>query len=114
MGRIGARVPVYGPLNTVVPVEVVSDWLAKLMQLYSHDPMARLAVMQMARRTEDRYRELPEKLRGKVLDWLRLHEAPSHFVELVRDGGQLDGEEQGLVFGEALPKGLRMMTGPAG
>jgi hypothetical protein len=109
LGRIGARVPVYGPLNTVVPVEVVSDWLAKLMKLYPDDPMARLAVMQMARRTDDRYRELPEKLRGKVLEWLRLGEAPAHFVELVRDGGQLDSEEQGLIFGEALPKGLRMM-----
>jgi hypothetical protein len=108
MGRIGARVPVYGPLNTVVPVEVVCDWLAGLMQLSADEPMARLAVMQMARRTDDRYREVPEKLRGKVLDWLRLHEAATHFVELVCDGGQLDREEQGLVFGEALPKGLRI------
>jgi len=109
VGRIGARVPVYGPLNTVVPVEVVCDWLARLMQLGADEPMTRLAAMQMARRTHDRYRELPEKLRGKVLDWLRLHEAPAHFIELVRDGGQLDSEEQGLVFGEALPKGLRMV-----
>lgn len=109
MGRIGARVPVYGPLNTVVPAEVVCDWLAKLMRLCADDPMARLAAMQMARRTDDRYRELPEKLRGKVLDWLRLHEAPAHFIELVGQGGQLDSEEQGLVFGEALPKGLRIL-----
>ena len=108
VGRIGARVPVYGPLNTVVPVEVVCDWLARLMQLGADEPMTRLAAMQMARRTHDRYREVPEKLRGKVLDWLRLHEAAAHFVELVREGGQLDSEEQGLVFGEALPKGLRM------
>ena len=70
--------------------------------------MAGLAVMEMARRTDDRYRELPEKLRGKVLDWLRLHEAPAHFVELVSTVGQLDHEEQGLIFGEALPKGLRI------
>jgi hypothetical protein len=108
IGRIGARVPIYGPLNTVVPVEAVCDWLARLMQLGTDDPTAALAAMQMARRTDDRYRELPEKLRGKVLDWLRLHQAPGHFVELVREGGQLDSEEQGLVFGEALPKGLRI------
>lgn len=109
LGRIGARQPVYGPLNTVVPVEVVRDWLKGLMDLGGADPSAHLAVMQMARRTDDRYRELPEKLRRKVLDWLELHEAPSHFLELVRDGGQLDNQEQGLVFGETLPKGLRLM-----
>jgi len=30
------------------------------------------------------------------------------FTKLVRDGGSLDSEEQGLVFGESLPKGLRL------
>jgi hypothetical protein len=29
-------------------------------------------------------------------------------VQLVRDGGLLDQDEQGRVFGEALPKGLRI------
>jgi hypothetical protein len=65
--------------------------------------------MQMSRRTEDRYRDLPEKHRAKVLKWLQTQEAPAHFIELVRDGGQLDTDEQGLVFGEALPKGLRIL-----
>ncbi|MBN2475440.1 MAG: Hsp70 family protein [Pirellulales bacterium] len=109
LGRLGARVPVYGPLNTVVPPEAVCDWLLKLMDLGGDEPAGHLAAMQMARRTGDRYRELPEKLRRKVLDWLALHEAPDHFLELVREGGQLDRQEQGLVFGEALPKGLRAM-----
>ena len=107
LGRIAARKPVYGPLNTVVPVDVVSDWLPKLMELSAGDPMGRLAAMQMALRTDDRYRDLPERLRGKVLGWLERNEAPGHFLQLVRDGGTLDREEQGLVFGESLPKGLR-------
>ncbi len=71
-------------------------------------PMEQLAVMQLARRTGDRYRDLPEKLRAKVLDWLAANQAPAHFLELVRSGGRLDREEQGIVFGEALPKGLRI------
>ena len=108
VGRLGARMPVYGPLNTVVPVDVVRDWLTRLMDSYGEDPSSQLAVMQMARRTEDRYRDVSEKLRRKVLDWLELEEAPDHFVQLVRDGGQLDDREQGLVFGEALPNGLRL------
>jgi hypothetical protein len=74
-----------------------------------HSPMGQLAVMQLARRTDDRYRDVPEKLRRKVIRWLGDGGAPEHFVELVRDGGALDAEEQGLVFGEALPKGLRIL-----
>ena len=31
IGRLGARVPMYGPLNTVVPAETAADWLSKLM-----------------------------------------------------------------------------------
>ncbi len=108
LGRLGARLPLYGPLNTVVPVESAADWVQRLMDFGSNDAMVLLAVMQIARKTDDRYRDLPEKLRTKVVDWLLGREAPRHFVELVECVGQLDTEEQGLVFGEALPKGLRM------
>jgi len=109
IGRIGARLPVYGPLNTVVPADVAVEWLNRLTQSVQGDPVAQLAVMQMSRRTDDRYRELSEKPRAKVLKWLETEDAPTHFSELVRDGGQLDVEEQGLVFGEALPKGLQIL-----
>jgi len=109
LGRVGARVPVYGPLNTVVPPEVAEGWLDKLLEISIADPMEQLAVMQVARRTDDRYRDLAAKPREKVADWLRRQDASPHFVELVRHAGTLDSEEQGLVFGEALPKGLRIL-----
>jgi hypothetical protein len=109
LGRLGSRVPVYGPLNTVVPVETASAWLKKLMDAAGDDPADLLAVVLLARRTDDRYRDLPEKPRAKVLAWLEKRGAPGHFLELVRQGGQLDTEEQGLVFGESLPKGLRIL-----
>jgi hypothetical protein len=109
LGRLGARQPVYGPLNTVVPGETAVVWLKRLIDFDCGDSMPLLAVMQTARRTGDRYRDVPDKLRTHVLDWLARHDAPSHFIQLVREVGQLDAEEQGLVFGEALPKGLRIV-----
>ena len=109
IGRLGARVPLYGPLNTVVPAEAAADWLVKLMPMRIENAECQLAVMQLARRTDDRYRDLPEKLRREAVDWLTVLDAPRHFVELVRDGGTLDSDEQGLVFGESLPKGLRVL-----
>ncbi len=109
LARLGARQPVYGPLNTVVPAETAAAWLKKLIELDAQDPMALLAAMQIARRTGDRYRDVPDKLRNHVLDWLARHEAPAHFLQLVRDVGQLDADEQGMVFGESLPKGLRIV-----
>jgi molecular chaperone DnaK (HSP70) len=109
LGRVGARLPVYGPLNSVVPADTVAQWLPRFLREDYTEPMGLLAVMQMARRTDDRYRDLPDALREDVVDWLELGDAPAHFIELVREGGLLDSEEQGLVFGEALPKGLRIL-----
>jgi hypothetical protein len=111
LGRLGARVPMYGPLNAVVPAETAARWLVPLMGQREKAAVERqLAVMQLARRTDDRYRDLPEKLRREAADWLMLENAPPHFVELIRVGGSLDSDEQGLVFGESLPTGLRMSS----
>ena len=110
LGRIGSRVPMYGPLNAVVPPDVAADWLNKLMDQAAGDPTECLAVMQLARRTDDRYRDLPDAARKKAARWLESNEARGHFIALVLDGGSLDTEEAGLVFGEALPQGLRLQA----
>lgn len=110
LGRIGSRVPMYGPLNAVVPPDVAANWLNKLMDQSTGDPTECLAVMQLARRTDDRYRDLPETARKKAARWLESNEARGHFIALVLDGGSLDTEEAGLVFGEALPQGLRLQA----
>ena len=108
LGRLGQRVPLYGPLNTVVPHEKIERWLAALWKHPGSEPIRSLAVMQLARRTDDRYRDISPKYRAQAIDWLEDHDAAAHLIELVRDGGQLDIEEQREVFGESLPKGLRL------
>lgn len=111
LGRIAARVPLYGPLNAVLPIDTVRSWLTRLMPLDVRESVLPLAVMQAARKTGDRFRDLPESLRGEVAEWLAARSAPEHFIALVRDGGTLDEQEQGLIFGESLPRGLRLRTG---
>ncbi|HQU46269.1 MAG TPA: hypothetical protein PK867_25875 [Pirellulales bacterium] len=36
--------------------------------------------------------------------------APPHYQELVSHGGELAEDEAGLMFGESLPKGLRLAS----
>ncbi len=108
LGRLGARQPSYGPLNMVVPADVLSGWLTELAAIDDSSSVFQLALMQLARRTGDRYRDIPESIRGAVLAAMQAHHAPAHFITLVREGGLLDTEEQNLIFGEALPKGLRL------
>ena len=113
LGRIGQRVPVYGPLNTVVPVQKAAGWARALIddpRLAAEVPLStlQLIVMQLCRRTDDRYRDVDDQLRVSAVAWLRDSDAADHLVNLVRESGQLDAEEQNQVFGEALPKGLSL------
>ena len=110
LGRIGSRVPVYGPLNVVVSPELVERWIRNIGQTAElDDPIVQLALMQMARRTDDRYRDVSDSIRSNVISWLETGDARTHFVDLVRDGGTLDGDGSRLVFGESLPTGLRLV-----
>lgn len=114
LGRVGERVPVYGPLNTVVPPERAARWLKELLDCAVEDAAnAGLTIMQLARRTADRYRDLNDAIRAAAIQWLTEQQAPSHLLQLVREGGQLDLDEQRQVFGESLPKGLQLEASPS-
>lgn len=110
LARLGQRVPVYGPLNTVVPSARAVSWLSGLLDLDrpTASTIDQFAVVQLARCTDDRYRDLSNDLRQLAVDWLTNNDASDHAIQLVRDGGELDSEEQSRVFGESLPSGLRI------
>ena len=108
LGRVGAREPLHGPLNSVVPSDVAGNWLSAVVDEAGDEDIAPLVVMQLARRTDDRYRDLSDALRQRAADWLTTRAAAGHLVELVERGGRLDESEQGRLFGEALPRGLRL------
>jgi hypothetical protein len=108
IGRLAAREPAYGPLNTVVPADEAAEWIERLLKLGTNENITQFAVVNLARRTNDRFRDIEEQLRHRVLDWLDANRAGQHQRLLVSEGGQLDTDEQGHVFGESLPKGLRL------
>ena len=108
LSRLGQRVPIYGPLNVLVAPEKATDWLDFVMEQDGNEPLNQLAAMLLSRRTHDRYRDVEQGARDQAIRWLTNHDAPEHLIELIEAGGTLDSEEQHHVFGEALPKGLRI------
>ena len=109
VGRTGARVPQYGPANSVVPAETAAGWVERLMDdVGTEDAPPLWPVVQLARRTGDRYLDLPQSARDEAAAWLERDGAPPHWVSLVTEGGTLDREEAGLALGDALPAGLRL------
>lgn len=109
LGRVGARRLVYGPLNGVVAPDVVARWLIRLMKVSQSESLTAFAVMQLSRKTGDRYRDIDDSTRNSVEAWMDRAAAPKKYRQLVRDVGSLDSEVETLIFGEALPKGLRIL-----
>ena len=109
LGRIGGRVPVYGPLNLVLPAERTCGWIVALLRTSDlKESVVQLALMQLSRRTGDRFRDIADELRNRLLSGLATVNASQHYLQLISEGGTLREEEAGLILGEALPAGLRL------
>ena len=112
LGRIGARVPLYGSAHTVVPPDVASEWLTAVLALdWKTVEPAAFAAAQIARMSGDRSRDLAPELREQVAQRLTAARAPASWAAMVRDAVQLDEADQRRSFGEALPPGLKLIEG---
>lgn len=113
IGRIGARMLVYADLQQVVSSQRITawieqllakdiEWCAKMGNSYS------LCLMQLARKTGDRYREIPQPLRERILAQLLQLNAPSLHVQLISEVGKLAEEDETTIVGDSLPLGFSL------
>ena len=111
--RLGARVLLYGPLNAVVHREVVERWLDAILAFAPGNESERLAwafcMAQLARRSGQRALDVSDAHQQKALEVLRGQSVPAHWVKMVEEVSELEGDEQSQMFGEALPIGLRLV-----
>lgn len=113
LGRIGARTPIYATLQQVVGTARVQHWLDKLSSMepafaQRNLAMYSLCLMQLSRRTDDRYRDLQRSSRERIAKQLQALGAPAMHIELIVNGGRLDQESTESIVGEALPLGFRL------
>ncbi|MGR9073910.1 MAG: Hsp70 family protein, partial [Gammaproteobacteria bacterium] len=110
LGRVGARVPFHGSSHNAVPPETASAWLdAVLAADWKKNPQAGFAATMIARMSGDRARDIDDGLRGAVLDRLRRDKTPSAWQAMVEQVRELDEKEEGRIFGESLPPGLKLI-----
>jgi molecular chaperone DnaK (HSP70) len=111
--RLGARVLLYGPLNTVVHPQTVERWLEQLVHFTPGHESERtqwaFCLAQLARRSGQRALDIDDAHRQSVLAVLRAQSVPGHWVKMVEEVTELEGEEQNQMFGESLPIGLRLL-----
>jgi hypothetical protein len=112
LSRFGARVPLYGPVDRVIPSKEAAAWLKTLLavKLPRREAGAH-ALLQLARLTGDRGRDIPDKMRRQVSAWLEELPKNEPFQDLLtHPDSSRKREEQEWAFGESLPTGLTLFA----
>jgi DNA-K related protein len=109
LGRLGARMPLFGSAHDVVPPTVVAEWIDKVLNAdLKTAEGAQAALSQMARVTGDRALDVDDALRLRVAERLDKAGAPAHLGKMVRERVARTVEDEAMAFGESLPPGLRV------
>jgi hypothetical protein len=113
--RLGARVQLYGPLNTVVHPEIVEGWIEELLPFEPGNDSERngwlFCLAELARRSGLRAVDVSDTTRDRVLAVLRANPCPAGWKRMVEEVVQAEGEDAARLFGDSLPIGLRLAQG---
>jgi hypothetical protein len=110
LGRLGARVPFYGPLNCVVPPEAAGRWAGALIALPELTPAVATAVSQLAARTDDPLRDVEPDFRLEAIRRLQEAGVADELIEGLRAYVPRSEAAAVRIFGESLPEGLRLIS----
>ncbi|MBA4063772.1 MAG: molecular chaperone DnaK [Isosphaera sp.] len=113
--RLGARVQLYGPLNSVVHPDVAEGWVDELLPFAPGNDSERngwlFCLSQLARQSGLRAVDVSDPARNRVLGVLRAHPCPGAWRRMVEEVVANEGEEASRMFGEGLPIGLKLSAG---
>ncbi|MFL6331986.1 MAG: Hsp70 family protein [Pyrinomonadaceae bacterium] len=110
LGRLGARVPLYGPLNCVVPAEAAERWAATLLDLPELTSHVAAAVAQLAAQTDDPLRDVEPAFRQEAIRRLEETGLGGEAIEGLRAHVPRSRAAAARMFGESLPEGLRLLS----
>jgi hypothetical protein len=108
LSRLGGRIPLYGPIDQVIPSKEVSAWLDTVLSLNLVATEASAhALVHLGRMTGDRQRDLPPEDLERLSAWLDKTPRSSHYKSLLtRPEATLSDTDRNWMFGEDLPSGL--------
>ena len=110
LSRVGARVPLYGPLDSVISPNRIRDWLDTALKWDWPEPdKVAFPLAQLGRRTGDRTRDLDDATRARLADVVRAMPGGDRAVVLVEQVVALEAREERVALGDTLPAGLRLL-----
>ena len=108
VGRLGARVPLYGPLSSIVPPDEAARWIDALLAIKKMVPELAAAVVQIAALTGDPLRDLDREVVSRARQRVRDADIDEAWTRPLREVVTTSSADANRVFGEPLPHGLRL------
>jgi molecular chaperone DnaK (HSP70) len=110
LGRLGARIPLYGPLHSVPPAEIAGEWLKALLDLSTFTAATTSAMVLIARRTGDHSRDLDSTVREQAISRLMPLGIAEENIQLLSKYIPPERADAVRSFGESLPPGLQLLS----
>jgi hypothetical protein len=110
LGRLGARIPLYGPLHSVVGAEIAVQWLKALLDSSTFTEAMGSAIVLMARRTDDRSRDIPDAIRERAISRLMALGIAEENIQPLLKYVQPERADAVRSFGESLPPELQVIS----
>jgi molecular chaperone DnaK (HSP70) len=110
LGRLGSRIPLYGPLHSVVAGEIVGEWLKTLLELPTFTTVTASTIALIARRTNDRSRDIDEAIREHAISRLIALGTAEETIQLLSNCVRPERADAVRSFGEPLPPGLQLVS----
>jgi molecular chaperone DnaK (HSP70) len=112
LGRLGARIPLYGPLHCVVSSEIASEWVRTLLGLPAFAAATASAIALIGRRTNDRSRDIDEQIREKAISRMNEAGVAEEVIRLLSQYVSPSRADAAHSLGESLPPGLEPVSSP--
>lgn len=109
LGRLGARLPFYGPINCTVPGAVAEQWLSALLRLRDLTSEVASAILQLGARTNDPGRDIGDDLRHLAITKLAAAGMTDALIAGLREYIPPSRADALRIFGDSLPEGLRLV-----
>ena len=110
LARLGARIPLYGPLHSVVTAEIAGEWLKVLLDLSPFTAVTGSAIVLIARRTGDRSRDIDDAIREQAISRLAALGIAEETIQLLSKYVPPEPSDAVRSLGESLPPGLQVVS----
>ena len=110
ISRLGARIPLYGPLSSTVQPAAAARWMERLLSVKQLTPDVASAIVQIGAMTGDAARDVSDEVRQRASRQLADvgfdREAVAPLLQVMAKSEA----ESARAFGDSIPEGLRLDT----